>query len=211
MGKEAVMRASTDSGSSRRQFFTSIMPACALACVGCSAVLAQDGAKNEEESHPFDAEFPRKMTYRQVIGSGFRDFIELAKAMKAEMGNDKTLAFLKKTSSKRMFGYGQAQAARSEEKGLSQYVEQFRDKNRYRNSLVMEIVEDTDQAFELKVTECLWAEIFHKADAADLGFAWVCHADYAWAQGFNTKIELVRDKTLMEGAPICNHRYVWRG
>jgi hypothetical protein len=205
------MQTLTESGTSRRQFFTSIMPACALACAGCSAVLAQEGGKSSEAQHPFDAEFPRKLTFRQMIGARYGDFIQLAKAMQAEIGNEKTLDFLKKTSSKRMFGYGQAQAAQSEDKGLRSYTEQFRDRDRYKNSLVMEIVEDTDQAFELKVTECLWAEIFRKADAADLGFAWVCHADYAWAQGFNTKIELVRDKTLMEGAPICNHRYVWKG
>lgn len=205
------MRTTTESGTSRRQFFTSIVPACALACAGCSALLAQEDGKSPEAPHPFDAEFPGKMTYRQVIGAGYRDFIQLAKAMQAEKGNDDTLEFLKKTSSKRMFGYGQAQAAQSEDKGLRSYTEQFRDRDRYRNTLVMEIVEDTDQAFELKVTECLWADVFRKAEAADIGFAWVCHADYAWARGFNPKIELVRDKTLMQGAPICNHRYVWKG
>jgi len=39
----------------------------------------------------------------------------------------------------------------------------------------------------------------------------VCHGDYAWAEGFNPDIKLVRDKTLMQGDSICNHRYVWQG
>ncbi len=76
----------------------------------------------------------------------------------------------------------------------------------------MEIVEDTDQAFELKITECVWAAAFRDLGAAgELGFAMVCWDDYAWAESLNPKIKLVRDKTLMQGATYCNHRYIWRG
>ena len=75
----------------------------------------------------------------------------------------------------------------------------------------MEIVEDTETAFELKVSECLPAAVFRDADAAEIGYASVCWGDYAWAQGFNPKIKLVRDKTLMEGDKYCNHRYIWTG
>jgi hypothetical protein len=47
--------------------------------------------------------------------------------------------------------------------------------------------------------------------AGDIGYAMVCWGDYAWAEGFNPKIKLVRDKTLMEGHDRCNHRYIWTG
>ena len=57
----------------------------------------------------------------------------------------------------------------------------------------MEIVEDTDTAFELKVGECIWADTFRRAE------------------GFNSKIEMVRDLTLMQGHSICNHCYLWKG
>jgi hypothetical protein len=30
-------------------------------------------------------------------------------------------------------------------------------------------------------------------------------------KGFNPKIKLVRDKTLMQGHEYCNHRYIWTG
>lgn len=65
----------------------------------------------------------------------------------------------------------------------------------------MEIVENTDAAYELKVTECMWAATFLAAKAGDIGWASVCFGDYAWAKGFNPKIKLVRGKT----------RYIWTG
>jgi hypothetical protein len=60
----------------------------------------------------------------------------------------------------------------------------------------------------MKVTECLWAKTFREADAADIGYRCICRADYVTAKAFNPKLELVRDKTLMQGHACCNHRYV---
>ena len=66
-------------------------------------------------------------------------------------------------------------------------------------------------AFEMKVAECLTASTFLAQNAGDIGYALVCWGDYAWAEGYNPKIKLVRDKTLMEGHAYCNHRYIWTG
>jgi len=62
-----------------------------------------------------------------------------------------------------------------------------------------------------KVTKCIWAEVFLKFDAGDIGWAYICHGDYAWTEGFNSKFKLVRDKTLMQGHDYCNHRYIGTG
>ncbi len=61
----------------------------------------------------------------------------------------------------------------------------------------------------MRVSECLTATVFREADAAHIGYAAVCHADFALPEGFNPKIRLVRTKTLMKGHDCCNHRYVW--
>lgn len=60
------------------------------------------------------------------------------------------------------------------------------------------ILEDTDKVFKIKVTECLVANTFLRAKAGDIGYARVCWGDYAWAEGFNPKIKLIRDKTLSD-------------
>jgi len=206
------------SGTNRRQFLSAVVPACAIACLGCSTAFAQTEGKTPargdealKDLHPFDAEYPRKLTYRQVIGARYRGSIRLAKALQEELGKEKTIEFLKSNTRQRMLDYGESQAEKTDDHSLRQYTEQFRNLDSYKNTLVMEIVEDTEEAFELKVTECLWASTFRDADAGEIGFAMVCHGDYAWAEGFDPKIKLIRDKTLMEGATICNHRYVWIG
>jgi hypothetical protein len=203
--------------TSRRQFLTAVMPACALTCLGFKFALAQETKKTPaagEETQPahlFDAEYPRKLTYRQHFSNRYREAIQLAQALQEEMGEEKTIDFLKRDTSKRLLAYGKSQASQSDDTGLHQYVEQFRAVDQYKNVLTMEIVEDSENAFEMKVTECIWADVFRDADAGELGNAMVCHGDYAWAQGFNPNIKLVRDKTLMQGDAICNHRYVWQG
>jgi hypothetical protein len=203
---------------SRRHFLATVVPACAATCLGFKLALAQEKTKATaegkaaiEDLHPFDAELPRQLTYRQFYRARYREAIELAKAMQEEMGPEKAIEFLKKNTTKNMGDYGKSQAEKTEDHSLHAYTEQFRKVENYKNTLTMEIVEDSDQAFELKVTECMWAGTFLDADAGDIGFAMVCHGDYAWAEGFNPKIKLVRDKTLMQGAAICNHRYVWTG
>jgi hypothetical protein len=87
----------------------------------------------------------------------------------------------------------------------------FADPKSWEPMLNMKVVEDTETAFELKVSECLVATVFRDANAADIGYAHVCWGDYAWAEGFNPKIKMVRDKTLMQGDKYCNHRYIWTG
>ena len=72
-----------------------------------------------------------------------------------------------------------------------------------------EIMEDSEEAFEIRVTECALVEPMLEFDAGRIGNAWLCDGDYGHAQGFNPKIKLIRDKTLMLGHSCCNHRYEW--
>ena len=163
----------------------------------------------QEDLHKFDQEFERKLTYRQMLGARYRELIDLARALEKEMGKDKMIEFLKKTTIERLLNIGKQQAERMPDNTFDTYVNQFR--SGYGKTLTMEIVEDTEKAFELNVTECIWADTFLRADAGDIGYASVCRGDYAWAEGFYPKIKMIRDKTLMEGKACCNHRYVWLG
>jgi hypothetical protein len=76
------------------------------------------------------------------------------------------------------------------------------------HALTMAIVDESDTAVEVRVTECLWAKTFRAADAADIGYACICHPDFAIARAFNPGMRMIRDKTLMQGHTHCNHRWV---
>ena len=196
----------------RRSFLLATAPACALACFGAKNAFALTQATEEpstqEEVHKFDGEFLRKLTIRQYYDGRYREYIELAKAIEKEWGPEKTSEFLKKRTAQKLAEYGKYQASQADKNDFESYVSQFR--SGYEDVLTKEVVEDTDTAFELKVTECIWADTFLRAEAGNIGYCSVCWGDYAWAQGFNERITMVRDKTLMQGHDCCNHRYLWR-
>lgn len=197
--------------TSRRQFIASVIPACAITCIGSNRVFASihraEGHLIQETKHKFDKNFDLAITYRQFLEAQYRNFIVLAKAMEKEMGKRKAIEFLKKVTTERQTNLGKQQVSRMPDNSFSSFVDLFR--SGQDNTMTMKIVEDTPSVFEFKVTECLYADSFLRANAGDIGYAWICWGDYAWAQGFNPKIKLVRDKTLMQGHDCCNHRYTW--
>lgn len=197
----------------RRRFLTRVVPACALACLGAKDLLARTLTEEKRDAaeavHPFDAPLDRDLTYRQLFAGQYREYIGLVKELEKEWGEERTIEFLKKITTVKMTTYGKSQAGRVAENNFEAYVSQFREG--YANMLTKEIVQDTDTVFELRVTECIWADTFLRADAGTIGYAAVCWGDYAWAKSFNDKIVMVRDKTLMQGHDCCNHRYLWKG
>ena len=208
------MKKSTIIEPSRRQFITRILPACSVMCLGAGKLFALKPSDSksiiQEKKHMFDTEYPRKLTNRQYFTSTYRDFINLAKAFEKEFGKEKTIELIKEMATESGLRRGQRQAKKSKDTSLKTYTRMFANPKSpmWAGNLKYEVVEDIETAFELKVEDCISASIFRDANAANIGYAWVCWADYAWAQGFNPKIKLVRNKTLMQGHDCCNHRYV---
>ena len=203
------------SQSSRRGFL-GIIPACAISCLACSSAFAQSkgslfgmtGAL-QDKVHPFDEEMARKITYRQFMTARSLLLLDLGKWMMKQMGHDQALEFLKEFTAQRTLADGKEMGDKSKNRSFREYTDLFRNTERWRNNLTMEIVEDSEKDFELKVTECLVASVTLAENAGELGTALVCHGDYTHAEGFNPNIKLVRDKTLMQGDSYCNHRYIW--
>lgn len=192
-----------------------MVPACSALCLGGGRLLAlaqsSSDAAGQQATHMFDREFPRKLTYRQFLYAQNDSLIRFAKAVQKRFGQEETLELLRKQAAEFNLERGRKQAENSADKSLKSYTRIFANPKNWEGVLRLEVVEDTDAAFELKVTECLHATNFRENDAADIGYALVCWGDYAWAEGFNPKIKMVRDKTLMQGHPFCNHRYIFAG
>jgi hypothetical protein len=187
----------------RRGFLFGIGPFCALACFGGPQAMAI----LDTVQHKFDEETDRASTIRQYYQTRYGEMIKLVSALEKEWGRKKTIDFLKRAVQDRMLEYGRNQASELNDNSFKTYVDIFRGPA-FKKLLTMEIVEDTDTAFELKVTECIWARTFLDAGAGEFGYAHICYGDYYWSKGFNPKISMVRDKTLMQGHAFCNHRYM---
>lgn len=197
--------------TARRNFIFKTIPACALTCMFGKGIFALTEEGDGQEIHMFDREFPRKFTFREFIEAQNFQFIEFAKAAEDRFGKEETLELIKKFSTEFNLERGRNQAETSADQSLKSYTRMFADTKSWEGILKMEIVEDSETVFEMKISECIQATCYLQHDAADIGFAQVCWGDYAWAEGFNPKIQLVRDKTLMQGHSCCNHKYVWTG
>lgn len=204
-------------GFSRRRFISQAIPVCSLACFGGAGRLwgLSPSMKKvfQEEKHKFDAEFPQKLTYRQLLETTYgREFIPFLKELSDEIGKEKVIALLEKRAAVRGAQVGAMMAKQFKGTDFPTWKRIMSPDNpNFKASLTMSITESNDKVHELKVTECIWAEVFLKADAGELGNAAVCHGDYAMATGFNPKLRMVRDKTLTLGHSYCNHRYIFEG
>ena len=195
--------------TSRRQFLIKTVPACALTCIGSKRLLGMKYLSAQQEGkHKFDHPLERTLTYRQYQMSTTAGKIQLIKTLIKELGEEKAIELIKTDTRENALALGQRQAKAAKKNDLNTYVDQFR--GGYEYTLTKEIVEDSEKAFELKVTECLYALPYIEAGlGGEVGFAALCYMDYFWPKGFNENIKLVRDKTLMQGDAYCNHRYVW--
>jgi predicted ArsR family transcriptional regulator len=58
------------------------------------------------------------------------------------------------------------------------------------------------------VHRCRYAELYDRLGIRDMGIHLSCCRDAAFARGFNHAIQLERTRTIMEGAPSCDFRFM---
>lgn len=195
----------------RRELLVRTAPACAMACLGLGRVPGLMGAVSGlpcQEVHKFDEKLDRQFTTRQLGESANRGFIQMIRTLQKEMDDGEVIRLLNLNSDEIGRQQGKAQAQAAADTSFESFVSIFRQISSG-NSLTGEVVEDTERAFELKVTECIWETLFREAGlAGEIGHAAVCNMDYSWPREFNPDFKMERSKTLMQGHDCCNHRYI---
>lgn len=78
------------------------------------------------------------------------------------------------------------------------------------NALEIDVLELSAERYSFNVTRCRYAEMYRSLGLADLGAVLSCNRDFSLVEGFNPAIELVREQTIMQGAPCCTFRYARR-
>jgi hypothetical protein len=74
-------------------------------------------------------------------------------------------------------------------------------------ALAYDVQEQSQDTFDLNVSECRYAQFFKELGAPELGFLRVCSSDFHMAEGFGPDIDLKRTQTIMQGARHCDFRY----
>ena len=198
---------------SRREFLTRAVPACALSMCAMSCLSSVSAFSGElaihQDEHKFDKEvkLPKPLTMREFSRVRNANFIRLCSFLTDELGEENALELISEYSEKRAGDIGKWRASNDGDNSFTNCMSLFKSPQML-ETLNMEIVEDTDTVFEVKITECLSYETYRQMKCdGKLGYACVCHGDYGYVEGYNPMIKLIRDKTLMEGDEYCNHRY----
>jgi hypothetical protein len=208
--KEPVGRAARN-GVGRRELLTETVPACAMACLGLGGLpggLAALVPGGEQETHKFDVKKARQLSSRDLTRLENQAFIRFINTLRKELGDGATVRLLNQYSAAYGQRIGEQQAATAPDRTFRTFTATFRPPN-YADTLTLEVVEDTGNAFGLRVTECVWAAVFREAGlGGDIGHAAVCNMDYSWPPAFNAAFRMERTKTLMQGDEYCDHRYL---
>jgi hypothetical protein len=83
--------------------------------------------------------------------------------------------------------------------GLSMFAED--------GALDYEILDQTEDSFNLNITRCSYAEFYNKLGRPDLGYICLCDLDFTIAECIGPDIEFKRTQTIMRGATHCDYRY----
>lgn len=195
----------------RRELLVKSAPACALACVGLGNVrslAAALTASSFQETHKFDKPLDREFTIRQLAQASNRSLFEMIRTLQREMKEGEVVRLLKLSSDEIGRQQAKAHAQAVPDTSFESFVSTFR-QMASGSTLTAEVVEDTEKAFELRVSECVLEAVFREAGlAGEVGHAAVCNMDYTWPTAFNPAFKMERSKTLMQGHDCCNHRYL---
>ncbi len=149
------------------------------------------------------------MTWRQVFDFSFGQSIQIMANLGEQIGRPKLIEMIRKASDAVVIENVRKIPVPPEKRDLAAWIAPVKQASPlFEHALELEVLKDTPAEFAIKVKQCLWAKTFRDKAAGDLGYALICHPDFAAVTAFNPKLKMVRTKTLMEGADSCDHRYV---
>lgn len=216
-----MSKAISKSAASRREFLQGLLPAGAFLCSGCGLLSAagrvQDNPQNKVSQHKFLED--SGLTMIEAVRLAYQwTYIPMMQELAVRIGREKLVDMVKEATGIFWLHRTKNYAQRLQKKDLDAFLswdmdlpieDADRRKRFWSCALTSHTIESTAKSYEMKVTECLWAQTFREVNAADLGFATICHADEAIAAAFDPRLKLTRTKTLMNGDDRCHFRWVW--
>jgi hypothetical protein len=133
--------------------------------------------------------------------------VPLVKALQAELGEERANDLVRKALGDVYRRYGEAFWRSKNETNLGKAVASAFATYAREDALDYRVIEQSQDAFEIDVTSCRYAEFYKKLGEPELGFLLVCGADFTTAEGFGPDIKLTRTQTIMQGASHCDFRY----
>jgi hypothetical protein len=133
--------------------------------------------------------------------------VPLVKAMQAESGKERANAIVRKALRDLYRRYGEDFWRAKNEENIGKAMTSAFATFAREDALDFEVKEQSQDAFDIDVRRCRYAEFYNALGEPELGLLMVCSADYDMAEGFGQDIKLTRTQTIMQGASHCDFRY----
>ena len=131
------------------------------------------------------------------------------RAFAAEFEKEKTYDLVRRTMQEISRGLGKEKSLGGG--GLENLKSKCISKWNDGGALEVSIREDSDTILAFDVTRCDFADLYRELGFGDIGTLISCDRDAAFLDGFDPELELVRQKTLMEGEDLCDFCYRRKG
>ena len=133
--------------------------------------------------------------------------VPLVKALQAELGEERANAIVRKALGDLYRKYGEKWWRSQGGRNLGERIASAFDMFATGGALKYDVLKQAPDAFEVKVTECRYAQFYKEIGAPGLGFLLTCSADFPMTEGFAAGVQLTRTQTIMQGARHCDFRY----
>jgi hypothetical protein len=134
--------------------------------------------------------------------------VPLVKTLQAELGEERANVIVRKALGDLYRKYGEQWWRTQGARDFAQKMASTFDMFAAGDALDYEVVKQAPDAFEVNVTGCRYAKFYNEIGAPELGFLLTCSADFRFAEGFGTDVQLTRTQTIMQGASHCDFRFV---
>lgn len=194
----------------RRDFILKTVSSCALCCFAVPFSIASEKEMiptETDQQHKFQSD--SGMSIQRAFNFAYKEwYIPAMKNLMVQIGKDKFLSMLRR-SSEMLYEKDNKAEINYEERTLAALTALLKRYNEaWKDRLTLEIIQENEDVFEVKYTECLWAKTFREANASEIGYEGICYQDYPTVKQFNPDITLIREKTLMQGDDCCHFKFV---
>jgi hypothetical protein len=133
--------------------------------------------------------------------------VPLVKALQAELGEERANAVVRKALGDIYRRLGEQWWRAKNSKHVGENMARAFAAFGKGDALDYSVRAQSQDAYEIDVTGCRYAQFYKELGEPELGFLLVCSLDFPFAEGFGADVELTRTQTIMQGASHCDFRY----
>ncbi len=133
--------------------------------------------------------------------------VPLVKALQAELGEERANAIVRKALGDIYRRLGEQWWRAKESKHVGENMARAFAAFAKGDAIDYSVRAQSQDAYEIDVTGCRYAQFYRELGEPELGFLLVCSQDFPFAEGFDPDVKLTRTQTIMQGASHCDFRY----